>query len=92
MEIKIGSDVLSSVRSMKEDQALQIIDQTAKVRIEGNKPVDVKRVEKGIVVDVPTNLDHGPLVIILMNREGKTLALLGYDQKAEEFLRQEDKD
>jgi hypothetical protein len=94
MPIEIDTKALRSVSSMNEDKAGQIIDQTRKVVIGGKEPVDVKPVHKKITVEVPANLDVGvgPLVIVLVNKEGKTVAVLPYDREAKEFLKQEDEE
>ena len=89
MEIKIDDEVLRSVRSMKEEKALRIIAQTTKAMING-KAANVKRKDRTITADVPTDLGDGKLAIALMNKEGKTVALLGYDQAAKKFLQQEE--
>jgi hypothetical protein len=94
MPIEIDTKALRSVGSMNEDKAGQIIDQTRKVVIGGKEPIDVKPVHKKITVEVPANLDVGvgPLVIVLVNKEGKTVAVLPYDREAKEFLKQEDEE
>jgi hypothetical protein len=63
----------------------EIIEQTTKVRIYGGEPIDVKPKNNRMSVEVPTDLGDSPLVIAFMNEKGKTLAELGYDQKAREF-------
>lgn len=89
--VEINIEVLRSVRSMKEDKAQQIIDQTTKAILNWKTLIDVKRVnEKSIIVEVPTNLDEDLLIIVLMNKEVKTVAALGYDQKEKKFLQQEE--
>jgi len=92
MPIEIDTKFLRSVSSMKEDKAGQIIDQTRKVVIGREKPIDVEPVDKRITVEVPPNLGVGSWVIVLINKEGKTLAVLPYDQEAKKILKQEDED
>jgi hypothetical protein len=86
MPIKIDIEVFRSVSSMNDNKIRQIIDQTTKVIFNGEKPLEVKPVNETITVEVPTNLGDGrPLVIVLMNEKGETLAELGYDQEAGNF-------
>jgi hypothetical protein len=88
--VEINIEVLRSVRSMKEDKAQQIISQTTKVILNWETIIDVKPVNKKITVDVPTHLREDPLIIVLMNKEVKAMAALGYDQKEKKFPQQEE--
>jgi hypothetical protein len=90
--VEINIEVLRSVRSMSEDKARQIIDQTTKVILNFKTLIDVKQVNKRIAVEVPTHLGEDPLIIVLMNKEMKTVAALGYDQKEKKFPQQEEDD
>jgi hypothetical protein len=89
MQISIDIKVLTFVSSMKEEKARQVIAQTTKVMINGElidgELIDVNPVEETITVEVPTDLGDGPLVIVLVNKEGETVAPLLYDQEAGEF-------
>ena len=75
---------------MSEDKARQIIDQTTKVMINWKTLIDVKPENKRITVEVPTDHGEDPLIIVLMNKEGKTVTALAYDQKAKKFPQQEE--
>jgi hypothetical protein len=86
--VEINIEVLRYVLSMKEEKARQIINQTTKVVLNWNPAIDVEPKNENITVNVPTSLGDDPLVIVLINKAGKTLAVLGYDQKAEEFAQQ----
>ena len=70
MQIQIDIEVLKSVRSMTEDKARQIIDQTKKVRNDSKTPIDVTPVNQRITVEAPTDLGDGPLVIDLLTNAG----------------------
>jgi hypothetical protein len=87
--VEINIEVLRSVRSMKEDKARQIIDETTKVLLNWETLIDVKPANKRITVDVPHHLREHPLIIVLMNKEMKAVAALGYDQKEKKFPQQE---
>jgi hypothetical protein len=88
--VEINIEVLRSVRSMKEDKAQQIIDQTTKAILNWKMLIDVKHGNKKITVEVPTDLGEDPLIIVLMNKEMKTVAALAYDQKEKQFPQQEE--
>jgi hypothetical protein len=88
--VEINIEVLRSVRSMSEDKARQMIDQTTKVILNWKTLIDVKPVNKRITVEVPTHHGEDPLIIVLMNKEMKTVTALGYDQKEKKFPQQEE--
>jgi hypothetical protein len=83
--VEINIEALRSVRSMKEDKARQIINETTKVILNWETLIDVKPANERITVDVPHHLHEHPLIIVLMNKERKAMAALGYDQKEENF-------
>ena len=78
MQIPIDIEVLKSVHAMTKDEAQQIIDQTEKVMIA--KPIRVKRENQKMTAEAPTNLDGGPWVIALVNKDRGIVAELDYVQ------------
>ena len=63
MQIPIDIEDLKSVGSMTEDDAQQIIDETTKVLNQGEDN-HVKPENQRISLEVPTDLDGGPWVIV----------------------------
>jgi hypothetical protein len=97
-DIDINISVLTSVNSMKEDEAGKIIQQTDKAMInwklvEVQHKNDKKHPGPYVTVTVPAGLGDGPWFIVLVNKEGETIASLGYDPIAEKFpAKEEDED
>ena len=92
MQIPINIEVLKSVHPMTEDEARQIIDQTEKVRINEGTLIGVKKSEnQRIIVEAPTNLGDGLLIVDLINKYGG-ITTLAYDLKAKKFLQQEEEE
>jgi hypothetical protein len=89
MKIEINTEVLKTVLSMKDDQARQKIDQTKRVRINGDTLIDVEPKNQTITLEAPTNLGDGLVIIDLINKEGATTTL-AYDLKAKKFRQQKE--
>ncbi|WP_407158173.1 hypothetical protein [Bradyrhizobium sp. STM 3557] len=83
--VKVSTEVLKSACSMKENKARKIIEETTKVVLNWKTLVDVKPANESITVNVPHDLREDPLIIVLMNKEMKPVAALGYDQKEAHF-------
>jgi hypothetical protein len=82
MQIEINTEVLKTVLSMKDDEARQKIDQTKRVRINGDTLIDVEPKNQTITVEAPTG--DGLVIIDLINKDGATTTL-AYDLKAKKF-------
>lgn len=84
--IEIGTEVLRSVRAMTEKDALQIIVQTKRVKINVVDEITLKDVtlkNQKITVQAPTDLGEGLLVVIdLINERWGKIITLAYDVKA----------
>jgi hypothetical protein len=83
--VEINIEDLRSFRSIKEDKARQIINETTKVVLNWETPIGVTPASERITVDVPDHLREHPLIIVLMNKAMKAMAALGYDQKEKKF-------
>jgi len=85
--IEIGTEVLRSVRAMTEKDALQIIVQTKRVKINVVDEITLKDVtlkNQKITVPAPTNLGEGQLVVIdLINKDGRKFTLAYVKTNAE---------
>jgi hypothetical protein len=88
MPIAINTAVLKSVHAMTEDKAQPIIEQTNRVRINEDTPIEPERQKDGFTVEAP-NLDDGLLFINLIDVHGASIAALAYDLKAGKFRRPE---
>ena len=85
MQIAINTAVLKSVHAMTEDKAQPIIEQTNRVRINEDTPIEPERQKDGFTVEASPNVDDRLLFIDLIDVDGAPIAALAYDLKAGKF-------
>ena len=87
MQIAINTAVLKSVHAMTEDKTQPIIEQTNRVRINEDTPIEPERQKDGFTVEASPNVDDRLLFIDLIDVDGAPIAALAYDLKAGKFRR-----
>ena len=85
MQIAINTAVLKAVHAMTEDKAQPIIEQTNRVRINEDTPIEPERQKDGFTVEASPNVDDRLLFIDLIDVHGAPIAALAYDLKAGKF-------
>jgi len=101
VQILIDLEVLKSVLSVDDKGAGLKIDQTHRVRINENAPIELngqndgytfERIDQRITLKAPDDLDDGLLVIDLINKDGGIIDTLAYDLKTEKFRREQEEE